>query len=250
MTEKDWLQLYDKLSRERVEDKDVKRLSTPFQYKAKKSQETVFLERAMIACPDADSDARPYTKNDISAIERELGTHLDSYWRMHLSGIAQRYFLNKAMTDKKSMVYGTRKKELNKMKEACEIVLDKIDNPNPLFMVEFPFFARLRKDLERMHAVVCCSLQFGPVEQKSTRGRTREAARTFFIQELASCYQAITGEKTKNPYRSLSDGPYEGEFFRFVDMCLYPLEEKGNRSENTVLGRAIQEVLAPSKKSR
>ena len=196
MTEKYWHQLYDELSRERVKDEDVKRVSAPYQYKAKQSQETLFLEKAKKACPDADNGARPYTKDDISAIEKELKVKLDSYWRMHLGGIAQRYFINRGMVDKQS-IYRTRRKELNRMKKACEDILDRIDNPNNRIMSEFPFFTRLRKDLERMHTVVCCSLRFGPMDKESMKGRPTRNSKGLLYSRIGKLLSGSNREKSQ-----------------------------------------------------
>jgi hypothetical protein len=243
MTEKDWLRLNLDLGREKVRDKDITRVSTPFQYKVRKTVETIFLEKAMQACQGEGNDSRPYTEKEISAIETELGKKLSWYEKSFLSGIAQRYFICKGMIDKKSSMFRTRKKELQGIKKACESILDKIDNPNPLFMSEFDFFKRLRADLERMHAVVSGCLQFGPTEQESKKGRPSETARHFFIQELKTCYETSTGREAKIPYRIRGDAQFNGPFFRFVNLCLCPLEEDGNRTQNTELGRAIQEAL-------
>ena len=68
-------------------------------------------------------------------------------------------------------------------------------------------------------------------------GRTPEIDRNYFISELTNIYKEITGKEARKPNKNVhADGTYGGPFFRFVDVCIRPVEKIGN----VALAKAIE----------
>lgn len=252
-TEKDWICLHIELSREVAED--TERISPPFQYQAKKRYRAKLWEKLKRPFSDDTNtypdhnmiaiDPFPYTPDDIIAIEAALGSKLSSYDRIHLAQAAHSYFIDKTLeAETKDEMFRERKKHVRKMKEACEVLLDAIDNSAPVAIFGYPFFSRLRNDLERMHAQVTYQQTTGvDRNRRGKRGHPKDTAKTDFILKLIIYYELFTGKKAGMPSISRARGEYDGPFMRFAAACLEPLEKDEAVKSTATLGRTIQEIF-------